>query len=107
MNGFRISLWIVLWATGALAVAAAFDATAKTSVDSASAAVWAGSCTYCHDQGVAPPVFGLGLPAAAIAAVVRGGLSGMPAFNPSELTDAQLHSLADWVARQPAPAKKH
>ncbi len=64
--------------------------------------MWAGACSYCHDEGVAPPIFGLQLGPAAIAAVVRSGLNGMPAFHPSELTDAQLQALAKWVEQQPA-----
>jgi mono/diheme cytochrome c family protein len=41
---------------------------------------------------------------AAIAAVVRNGTNGMPAFHPSEISDAELEQLAEWVARE-RPAK--
>jgi mono/diheme cytochrome c family protein len=90
---------MALGAGSAAAVAANADAL------TAPARVWAGACAYCHAQGVAPPIFGLGLAPAAIAVVVRSGLNGMPAFHPSELTDAQVNALAEWIARQPtAPA---
>jgi len=75
----------------------------------APAAIWASACTYCHDRGVAPPLFGRNLDAALIAAAVRNGLGSMPAFHPSEISDQALAQLAAWVARQapaasPAPA---
>jgi len=92
---------MALGAGSAAAVAANADAL------TAPARVWAGACAYCHAQGVAPPIFGLGLAPAAIAAVVRGGLNGMPAFHPSEITDVQLQALADWLAQQPAAPAKH
>jgi mono/diheme cytochrome c family protein len=68
------------------------------------AEVWASTCTYCHDAGIALPIFGRKLTHAAIAAVVRNGTNGMPAFHPSEISDAQLELLVEWVSRQP-PAK--
>ncbi|HUE11701.1 MAG TPA: cytochrome c [Steroidobacteraceae bacterium] len=76
---------------------AAADATAP-------AEIWASACTYCHDRGVAPPLFGRNLDAALIAAAVRNGLDSMPAFHPSEISDEALAQLAAWVARQPAAA---
>jgi len=66
------------------------------------AAIWASACTYCHDHGVAAPVFGRNLRPTAIAAIVRNGLGSMPAFHPSEINDEDLKRLADWVARHPA-----
>ena len=69
-------------------------------------ALWANACTYCHDTGVAPPIFGRGLRPETIAAVVRNGLNGMPAFHPSEISDERLALFADWVARQPGAIAK-
>jgi mono/diheme cytochrome c family protein len=95
-------LAMMVGGTAAAVAGAAAAVAAETPITISPARVWAGACSYCHDEGVAPPIFGLGLGAAAIAAVVRGGLNGMPAFHPSELTEAQLQALADWVAQQPA-----
>jgi mono/diheme cytochrome c family protein len=67
-------------------------------------AIWAGACTYCHDRGIAPSIFGRDLTVAAIAATVRNGRGAMPAFHPSEIDDAALLRLAQWVSQQPAPA---
>lgn len=39
------------------------------------------------------------LPAAYIQMIVRQGLKAMPAFVPSDLTDAQLRALADYLAK--------
>jgi mono/diheme cytochrome c family protein len=39
------------------------------------------------------------LPAEYIRIVVRNGLKAMPAFVPSDLTDAQLQSLAEYLTR--------
>jgi len=71
------------------------------------ASIWAGSCSYCHERGIAAPVFGRHLQPSAIGAVVRNGLGSMPAYHPSEISDAALEKLAIWVARQPpaAPSK--
>ena len=40
------------------------------------------------------------LPAAYIQMIVRQGLKAMPAFVPSDLTDAQLKALADYLAAE-------
>jgi mono/diheme cytochrome c family protein len=40
------------------------------------------------------------LPAAYIQMIVRQGLKAMPAFVPSDLTDAQLKVLADYLATE-------
>lgn len=66
------------------------------------AAVWRASCGYCHERGLGPVLFGHSLPAAAIAAVVRNGARGMPAFHPAEISPAELSALAAWVSAQPA-----
>jgi mono/diheme cytochrome c family protein len=39
------------------------------------------------------------LPAAYIEVIVRNGLRAMPAFVPSDLTDAQLRALTDFLTR--------
>jgi mono/diheme cytochrome c family protein len=88
--------------SGSVAIAMALFV--GTPASATPAEIWAGACAYCHDAGVAPPIFGLKLPRAALATVVRNGSNGMPAFHPSEISDAQLQQLADWIARQ-RPAK--
>jgi len=77
---------------------------ARPAAADAPAAVWASACTYCHDRGIAAPVFGRNLAPAAIAAAVRNGVGAMPAFHPSEISDVDLERLSTWVAQQPAAA---
>ena len=66
--------------------------------------LWGATCGYCHDAGLAPRLLGLNLPPAAIRSAVRSGPGGMPQFTPSQISDAELRALADWLNRQPPPA---
>lgn len=69
-------------------------------------------CIHCHDArgwgtrvlarrtpaGEAELTHRRNLPAAYTVAVVRRGLGSMPAFNPTELSDADLAAVATWLA---------
>jgi mono/diheme cytochrome c family protein len=66
--------------------------------------IWASSCTYCHDSGVGPHLRGAHPDPKLVVIVARSGLPGMPAFHPSEISDAELAALAAWLQVQPAPA---
>lgn len=68
-------------------------------------AIWAASCSYCHETGVGPELRGIRLPPATIEKAVRSGFVQMPAFHPSEISDAELRSLAAWLSAAPAPAR--
>ncbi|WP_305095584.1 c-type cytochrome [Croceibacterium aestuarii] len=71
-------------------------------------------CAYCHDargwgtrklaERVPPGQAELrkrrGLPPAYVEYVVRHGAGSMPQFTPTELTDAQLAALAQWLAKE-------
>ena len=61
------------------------------------AAIYATTCGYCHDANVGPVILGKHLPPAAIEQFVRSGLNAMPAFRPTEITDAELHELSNWI----------
>jgi hypothetical protein len=69
--------------------------------------VYASTCGYCHGRNVGPVILGRGLPVPAIEAMVRGGLNAMPAFRPSEISDAELAAVAAWVSASPANAQEH
>ncbi|TAK56589.1 MAG: cytochrome c [Gammaproteobacteria bacterium] len=60
-------------------------------------------CAQCHDIGVGPVLAGRSLPPQYIATVLRNGRAGMPSFRPTELSDADVQQLTDWLGRQPAP----
>lgn len=69
--------------------------------------IWAASCGYCHDVGgPGPALKGRRLDPALIAAVVRGGVPGMPNFHAAEIDDRELAALAKWVAAAPASSAR-
>jgi 4-cresol dehydrogenase (hydroxylating) cytochrome subunit len=62
-------------------------------------------CRYCHDTGVGPVLKGRGLQPAYIAATVRAGRNGMPAFRPSEISNSELLALGQWLERAASAGK--
>jgi len=69
-----------------------------------SAHIWRSLCRYCHETSIAPALFGLALPDTVTITTVRTGHNGMPAFTSTQVNDAELRALAQWMAAQPAPA---
>jgi mono/diheme cytochrome c family protein len=65
--------------------------------------LYSSSCTYCHDTGVGPNLRGVGWPKEYVAVRVRMGYQAMPAFKPSEISEAEIAALAAWLADQPLP----
>ena len=66
--------------------------------------IWNASCGYCHGAGVARELRGLKLSVDVVRTFVRhGSPNGMPIFHRSELSDADLTSLARWIEAAPAP----
>lgn len=96
-------------AAGALALLAAAPCFAQAAGQwHAPAQIWGASCGYCHGAGVGPELRGRPIDPAALRAIVRGGLPGMPSFHPSELSDAEIAGLARWLtsAKPPAPPRR-
>jgi mono/diheme cytochrome c family protein len=63
-------------------------------------AVFKQHCDYCHPGGAAglgPALNNKPAPRFAIRYQVRHGLGAMPAFDGSELTDAQVRSVAEYL----------
>lgn len=69
--------------------------------------VYAKTCGYCHGQHVAPVIRGRNLPPEIIAQYVRSGPRAMPAFRPTEISDAELKALARWVSTSKADPREH
>ncbi|MXO71959.1 cytochrome c [Altererythrobacter buctensis] len=69
--------------------------------------LYARTCGYCHGHNVAPIIRGRNLPAPVIAAMVRSGQGAMPAFKPTEITNAELQALAQWLSTAPADPREH
>lgn len=107
MKGVRFPAMAVLACAIASPVAMLSASDAQRSAEQ----IYATRCAYCHDAGgwgtralakrmpedQALLLQRSDLPAAYTKYVVRRGLRSMPAFNPSELTDAELDALADWL----------
>jgi len=61
-------------------------------------AIWRSSCSYCHGapSKVGPPI-PAGIDGQAVRQFVRNGANAMPPFHRSEIDDAELEALADWL----------
>jgi mono/diheme cytochrome c family protein len=100
----------VRWIGGGLAaLAIALLATAAARAQSAgewrsSRELWRETCGYCHNDRVARELRGTGISARLLISAVRSGPGGMPSFAPSEVSDAELEQLAEWIAAQPSPS---
>ena len=65
--------------------------------------VWDVTCGYCHGASLAPPLLGARPDPALTRFAVRHGPGAMPSFTPTQISDAELKALADWLQTQPAP----
>ncbi|MCF7981414.1 MAG: cytochrome c [Pseudomonadales bacterium] len=65
--------------------------------------IYASTCHYCHDTGVAPVLFGRALSPQFIILRARNGFNAMPAFKPSEISVTDLEILARWIQQREAP----
>lgn len=63
--------------------------------------VYAKVCGYCHGRNIGPILLGRKLPADMVSLVVREGRNGMPAFRPTEVSNAELAALAKWISTAP------
>ena len=62
---------------------------------------YASTCGYCHGANVGPVLLGRHLPAGYVRQMVRAGRNAMPAFRPTEITPAELDTLAVWISTAP------
>lgn len=63
-------------------------------------------CARCHEAGVGPELRGRGLSEATVSTIARYGGNAMPAFRHSDIDDATLRQLAEFISKSAAPAKK-
>lgn len=54
-------------------------------------------CGYCHDKGIGPQIRGLGIRAEDIVKTARSGNKAMPAFRQTEIDDATLNKVAEYI----------
>lgn len=71
------------------------------------AVIYAKVCGYCHGSNVGPVILGRHLQADSTRLLVRTGPRAMPAFRPTEITDAELDSLARWIEVSTVDPKEH
>ena len=65
------------------------------------------SCDYCRGANVGPVILGLQLPPGLTRSTVRAGQGAMPAFRPTEISDADLKGLSEWISNSPAETHDH
>lgn len=71
------------------------------------AKVYASICGYCHGANVGPIILGRALAPELVMTLVRNGKNAMPAFRPTEISDAELSAVAAWVSASVAnPGEK-
>ena len=62
------------------------------------------TCAKCHEAGVGPNLKGRGFPAATYVIIARNGMSAMPAFRVTDIDDATLQNLGEYLSQTTAPA---
>ncbi|THF60357.1 c-type cytochrome [Pseudothauera rhizosphaerae] len=83
------------FAAGANAVSPYPDA----KVGAGAEGIYARVCGYCHGANVGPLILGRELHVDFIRTMVRLGIGSMPAFRQSEISDAELGELAQWISK--------
>jgi mono/diheme cytochrome c family protein len=90
----------ILTASGLMMVSVAFGA------DRSSEQVFHDTCYLCHTTGVGPNLTDQPRPFEILLYMARHGSNGMPAFRPTEISDKELHNLADYLASLQAKKRK-
>lgn len=60
------------------------------------------TCLLCHGTGVGPDLDQQEVPFETLRFMVRNGLNAMPAFRQSELSDADVKAISDYLAQRRA-----
>jgi mono/diheme cytochrome c family protein len=82
----------ILIASEIVTVSVAFGA------DRSGEQVFHDTCYLCHTTGVSPSLTEQPPPFETLLYLVRHGSNGMPAFRPTEISDKELHNLANYLA---------
>lgn len=61
------------------------------------------TCAKCHEAGVGPVIKGRGFPPATYMIIARNGMNAMPAFRVTDIDDATLQDLAEYLSKTEAP----
>lgn len=87
------------WGLAFLALASVQPATAQSV--NAGQQFYQKVCAKCHEAGIGPVITGRGLPAITYVSIARNGNRAMPAFRITDIDDATLQQLADYLASTP------
>jgi mono/diheme cytochrome c family protein len=61
------------------------------------------TCAKCHEAGIGPVIKGRGFPPQTYMIIARNGMNAMPAFRVTDIDDATLEDLANYLSRTEAP----
>jgi mono/diheme cytochrome c family protein len=106
-SGWRSGALRTILAGAAMAASAGFSV-AQTPTASHPVADGAGKryyqqiCAKCHEAGVGPVITGRGFDPAIYTTFVRYGKAAMPAFRETDIDDATLQDLANYLSKTPA-----
>lgn len=98
----RTVLTAAAWAAVAGSSMAQTPPAPQAAVDGAGKRYYQQICAKCHEAGVGPVITGRGMDPAIYTTFVRYGKGAMPAFRESDIDDATLQDLANYLAKTPA-----
>ena len=61
------------------------------------------TCAKCHEAGIGPVIKGRGFPPQTYMIIARNGMNAMPAFRVTDIDDATLEDLANYLSKTEAP----
>ena len=61
------------------------------------------TCAKCHEAGIGPVIKGRGFPAMTYVVIARNGMNAMPAFRVTDIDDATLLELGEYLSKTEAP----
>lgn len=61
------------------------------------------TCAKCHEAGIGPVIKGRGFPPATYVIIARNGMNAMPSFRVTDIDDATLEDLANYLSKTEAP----
>ena len=103
----RSGRWLLAGAmAGALLAASPADAqdqpASGASVEGQGKRFYESVCAKCHETGIGPVITGRGLDPVIYTTIARQGNRAMPAFRVSDIDDATLQDLANYLSKTPA-----
>ena len=89
---------LLLAAGIATSAQAATPAAGETASDGKGRRFYESVCALCHEADIGPVLLGRSLPPEYFTSVVRSGLNAMPAFRVTDIDDATLQAVAEYLS---------